>query len=394
MPTDLVDREFEDLATLLREDRPEADPFFVRELDAKVAAGFPREPRWRRLFTANPLLVPGVAASVLLAVILGAALLSSGPSNLSGLADTDMQEMSAPAPGSAGGAGGSAESAPEALEDEAAQQYSREERRAKGGPEPADAAGSASLVPSAARPGPGGGSPRSDAKQGRKVERSAALVLAAKPGGVQRVHDDVIEVTDQHDGFVMSSSVDVLDGGGGARLELRVPSDRLKPALADLSRIANADVRERSEAAQDITREFVSARTRLAEARADRRGLLRRLERAATDAEREAIKFRIREVNARIAAARTDLARVNNRAGYSNIAVTVVGDPVATAKEDDGVWSPGDAAGDAVRVLEVAAGVLLIALALAVPLALIGGLALVLARLTQRRRRERLLDAV
>lgn len=387
MPTDLdIDREFEDLATLLREDRPEVDPFFARELDAKVAAGFPREPRWRRLFSANPMLVPGVAASMLLALVVGLATLSNTGGDDSESGTVAMTE-------SAGGGGSEPAAAPQVTEDEAAQQYAREARRAKGGAEPAaDTAGAAGLAPGSIAPSPGGGSPRSDGTRARKVEQSAALVLAAKPGGVQRVHDEVIAVTDRHRGFVMSSSVDVLDGGGGARLELRVPSDRLKTALADLSRIA--DVRERREAAQDITREFVSARSRLAEARADRSGLLRRLARAATEAEREAIKSQLREANARITAAKTDLARVNNRASYSNVSVTVLGDPVAGQEEEDGAWTPGDAFDDAVRVLEVAAGVLLIALAVGLPLALIGALALVLARLTQRRRRERLLDAI
>ena len=53
-----------------------------------------------------------------------------------------------------------------------------------------------------------------------------------------------------------------------------------------------------------------------------------------------------------------------------------------------GVWTPGDAAGDALRVLEVAAGVLLIGLAVTLPLALLGGGAALVARSTRRRRRE------
>jgi acetolactate synthase regulatory subunit len=244
----------------------------------------------------------------------------------------------------------------------------------------------------AAPPAAGGGSPSSDFKQARIQETSASLVLGAKPGGVQGVADEIVAVTDRHRGFVLSSSVQATDDGGGASFELRVPSERLKAALADLSRVA--DVRERREAAQDITREFVSARSRLADARADRKGLLRRLARAATDLERESLKAQLRDVGSRIAAAKTDLARVNNRASYSNISVAVVGDPAAGAEENDGVWSPGDAAKDAVRVLEVVAGVLLIALAVGLPLALLAGLALILARLMQRRRRERLLDAI
>ena len=386
MPTDLdIEREFADLVETLREDRAEIRPHFARELDSKVAAGFPREPRWRTYLRFHPMLVPGVAASMLLAVVVSAAILSNG-----GIGSDDSDDG-----GMAAGGGGSAEVA-QVTEDSGggggstAQQYSARpapKRRAR------EKSSSANLKDQAASPPvPGGGSPASDRRVARRVETSASLVLGAKPGGVQRVADEVVAVTDRHRGFVMSSSVDVMDGGGGAQFQLRVPSDRLKAALADLSRIG--DVRERREAAQDITREFVSARSRLADARADRKGLLRRLAKAATDAERESIKFQLREVGNRIAAAKTDLARVNNRASYSNISVAVVGDPAAGAEEEDGTWSPGDAAGDALRVLEVAAGVILIALAVALPLALLAALALVLARLAGRRRRERLLDAI
>jgi hypothetical protein len=379
MPTDTdIEREFADLAELLREDRMEVAPFFARELDRKVAEGFPREPRWRKWFSvAAP---PALAMSMLVAVVVGLASLPRG-------GDEEEAASSGAISGevaSGGGGGGSAAMAvPESARDaeEASQSAAR---RAK--PKPS-AGGLESLSPSS-------GSPRSDPKTSRKVETSAALVLGAKPGGVQRVADEVVQVTDRHRGFVITSSVDVLDGGGGAAFELRIPSDRLKPALADLSRIG--DVRERREGSQDITQEFVSARSRLADARAERAGLLRQLSRATTDLERARVKALLRQVSSRISAAKTDLARVNNRASYSTITVSVVGDPSAGAAEEDegGAWTPGDAAKDALRVLEVAVGVLLIALAVALPLALIGALALLLARLTQRRRRERLLDAV
>ena len=376
MPTDLdIEREFADLVEVLREDRAEIRPHFARRLDEKVATGFPREPRWRKLFRAS-VLVPSVATSMLLALVVGLSSIEMGGDDSGDALDAS--------PGA--GEVAVSEPAPQVAEDSAdldgsGQQYSRA-RRGKSSPQAAGAA----------PPAAGGGSPSSDMKQARIQETSASLVLGAKPGGVQGVADEIVAVTDRHRGFVLSSSVQATDDGGGASFELRVPSERLKAALADLSRIA--DVRERREAAQDITREFVSARSRLADARADRRGLLRRLARAANDFERESLKAQLRDVGSRIAAAKTDLARVNNRASYSNISVAVVGDPSAGAVVDDGNWSPGDAAKDAVRVLEVVAGVLLIALAVGLPLALLAALALVLARLMQRRRRERLLDAI
>ena len=65
----------------------------------------------------------------------------------------------------------------------------------------------------------------------------------------------------------------------------------------------------------------------------------------------------------------------------------------AGEEEDDGVWSPGDAAQDALRVLEVIAGVALIALAVLLPLAVVVIGLWLAARWGSRRGRERALDA-
>ena len=93
--------------------------------------------------------------------------------------------------------------------------------------------------------------------------------------------DDAIRVTDRHGGFVLSSSVAAGEGAdAGANLDLRIPSTRLQPALADLSELAH--VRARTQETSDITAAFRSPRRRLADAFAERRGLLRQLARAVT----------------------------------------------------------------------------------------------------------------
>jgi hypothetical protein len=58
-----------------------------------------------------------------------------------------------------------------------------------------------------------------------------------------------------------------------------------------------------------------------------------------------------------------------------------------------GSWSPGDAARDAVRVLEVSAGVALVGLAVLVPLALLGAAGGLAAGAYRRRRREAALQS-
>jgi hypothetical protein len=58
-----------------------------------------------------------------------------------------------------------------------------------------------------------------------------------------------------------------------------------------------------------------------------------------------------------------------------------------------GAWTPRDALHDALRVLEVAAGVLVVSAAALAPIALVAALAGLAARSLRRRRREQALDA-
>jgi hypothetical protein len=214
------------------------------------------------------------------------------------------------------------------------------------------------------------------------------MTLAARPREIEDVADGIVRVTDGSGGFVASSSV---SGGDGGSFELRIPTNRLQKALADLSALAH--VRDRTQSSRDITAESVSARDRLREARNEREGLLRALARATSINETESVKARLRTVNAQISSARAAVRRVDNRASYANVSVSLVADRSGgAAAADDGRWTPGDALSDAVRVLEVAAGIALIVLAIALPLAILAGLAVGAARVSGRRRRERALD--
>ena len=242
-------------------------------------------------------------------------------------------------------------------------------------------------------PAPGQGAPGSDGRERRSVERSASLTLAARPRDIDAVSAQIQDVTRQQGGFVVSSTVNSSSGGGDGTFELRIPTRNLDAAIAALSRLGK--VRERAQRSQDITAAAVSARSRLKDARTERKSLLRQLGEAVTLTETQSIRARLGLVSREIEQARAEVRRVHNRAAFSTVAVTLVADASAVlpADEDDN-WTPGDAAQDALRLLEVAAGVALIALAVALPLALLAAPAAVAARWTRRRRREHALDAV
>jgi hypothetical protein len=376
---DTLPPELAELGELLREEPPRPDPAWARRLDDRAAAGFPRPPRrtpWTVLKAHRRVLIPAVSFACVALLVVGLASVNLSSDEMSGSGGGG--SLSSEGAGSAGGSAASS--------DERADGGSAGVRESKSQADTATS--SAPRVQPV--PVPGSGSPGSDRRRSRAQERSAALTLAAPPRKIEDVANGILRVTDAAGGFVASSTVSGGEGSGGS-FELRIPSARLDKAVADLSRLA--DVRDRTQSSRDITAETITARERLREAKREREGLLRALARATTLNETEAVKARLRTVNRELAVARQGVRRVENRAAYANVSVELVSDDGGAAvAPDDGRWTPGDALSDSLRVLEVAAGVAVIVLAIALPLALLAVLMTGGARLAGRRRRERALD--
>jgi hypothetical protein len=380
-----------ELAALLAGDRPAPDPDWARRMDARAANGFakPAAQRRRRHPALRSFTTPalGLAACALLALIIAFA--GSGGSNLeSGSGDSSAGGSGSPAGSGSSGASAGSESAGSSDSSGSSGSLAPPQRDSAGSgsaaPAPAVSGGSStvpvpSLKPSAA------GDPRSDRRSARKVERSASMTLGARRRELDAVADGAARVTTAVGGFVASSNVSSRRGG---ELELRVPAGRLDDAITRLSRLAHVRRLERS--TLDITAQSVSAKARIAELKAERRSLLRQLERAVTLDETDRLRARLHTVNRRLEAARARSRRVENRASYASLTVEVV--PERAAAAAPGAWTPRDAWHDALRVLEVAAGIALIAFAVALPLVLLGAPAWIATRRLAQRRRERALD--
>jgi hypothetical protein len=347
-----------ELAILVRDERPAPDPAFAYSLDERARRGFPRTPKRRRAFAWPKFTLPalGVAASVLLVVVIASSIPNA----------TD---------DSSGGGGSSKAAAPNT--EQAAPSASDESAARK---QADSAGGAASSSPALAAP----------SAPHRYVERSAQITLATTPRDIDGAAAKVIAVADDLGGYVASSQI---TSGEGGTFELRVPERRLQRALERLSAIGK--VRNRTQAAQDITGSVVSVRSRLKDARTERESLLKQLAKATTTNETTSIRARLRIVSRQIAAAKGELKSVKRRASTSSVSVTLEADKDAGgAAGGDDRWSPGDALKDAGRVLEVTASVLLVAGAVALPLGLIALLVWLAARQASHRRRERALDAV
>jgi hypothetical protein len=253
--------------------------------------------------------------------------------------------------------------------------------KAATGNEPAGEAGSADSTSSAGAVAAG-----SEASPARVQQRAASITLAPKPEGVQSVADQVAQLAARDGGFVQSSQVRLQRGSGGeANLQLSLPTARLSAALAELARLA--PTRAQSQSSQDITDEYGAARTKLADAVAERRALLRALAKASAQGEIESLRARLSLAGGAIARARTALQAVAKRAGNANVEVTVLGDRHAGGDRS----ALGNALYDAGDVLKVALAVLIVALAGLVPLALLGVLGAIAWRASRRRLRERAL---
>ena len=115
------------------------------------------------------------------------------------------------------------------------------------------------------------------------------MTLSADPDEVADVADGVVEVTERYDGIVVSSDVSTGAGGRGrASFDLRIPSQNLQAALADLSDLAH--VTSRDEGSRDITAPFVTAEERFDDAKAEVDALLEQLAEADSADEIAAIR--------------------------------------------------------------------------------------------------------
>jgi Domain of unknown function (DUF4349) len=345
-PHESGDAVLAELAALLATDRPTPDPQWARRLDARAAKGFakpPRRPRFPRAWLGPAAGLAATAALIAIVAIVphhGTETASSG----GGVSSSD--------------SGGS---------------------NASGG--------SSSAASQAAPAAPAPGVTAEGVTRDRKVERSATMRLGAPRRDLDAVADGVARVTTQLGGFVASSNLSSREGG---ELDLRVPAGRLDDAIARLSRLGHVRRLERS--TLDITAQAVSARTRIADLKAERRSLLHQLADSTTLEQTNRLRDRLTAVNRRLQAARASARRIATRAALASLSVELVPERAKAAATGGGGWSPGDAWHDALRVLEVAAGIALVAFAVALPLLLLGVPAWLATRRLNRTRRERALD--
>jgi hypothetical protein len=344
--------------------RPTPGEEFAEKLDRLAAASFPasaRKPvgmpalRWSRL---APALGALLVAAVVIAVV-------ASRSNDTSFTSPDGQGIQAigRSQNATGGAGGGAAAT--------AQQGKGIAPSQEVAPSPLPPT---PVPPSAARPHNG---------RPQIQERSASLGLSTDAGKLQDAADGVIQVTDRYDGFVDSSTVHAGGSIGHASFALRIPTIHVNDALADLSALGHVTARD--EGSTNVTPAYTDAGKTFRDARAKVDSLRAQLQNASSPAEAAAIRQQLDAARDQLAAARAVLRGLKQRVALTPVQVEITA-------HGDGSWSIGDAAAEAVSVLEAIAGATLIALAVLVPLAALCALGWLGARELQRRQRESSLD--
>jgi Domain of unknown function (DUF4349) len=333
-----------ELAAALGEMRPAPAPEFAARLDARAAAGFPRESRLGAAL--------GAAGARLAAVPPRRLIAPAGAFAVAAI----VVATTVVAINNSGDAGSSADQGNVLGYLDRAATPARE----------AAAGGEAETQSSSALPAPSSGPYAADAGR-RQVERSAEVVLGAEPEQVRADAAKVFTAVQAADGIVLGSSI--TDGGSAsAEFTLLIPSDGLGDALAAISRIG--EVRSRHEATDDITAPTVRTAERLQDTRARIDGLLGQLAEATTDDERAVVESRLRAERARAGALRSRLSSLHRRANLSRVSVRIESGG-SSENGAPGAWGAGDGVDGAGRILAVAAGVAVIGLALLSPFALL-----------------------
>jgi chaperonin cofactor prefoldin len=366
-----------DLLALTRDVRAAEPPMtmgFRARLDRDVAAGFPRRGGRRAWSLRWPSMqVTGALAAVLLALVVATVVIAGRGGS------TPAGNVTASGPASTSASSGAA--AADATATESAPAPAPEARKAA----PSVAAGAGAATSTA------GGTTSTDG--GRSVEHSVDLTLQVDQATFLKATDEVVQAAQASGGYVSASNLGRTEAQGTAIFTLRIPVDRLDQAVNRLSSLGHVAALNRS--SEDLTSQVDSLQAKLDDARDQRSALLKALGNASTDNQAKALQQRLALVRKHITSLQSQQGRLRSRTQRSTVAVTITTKDksgLAIPPKHDDRWTPGDAARDAVRVLESIAGGAIIALAILLPLGLLAFGATTVSRSTRRRRREHALD--
>jgi hypothetical protein len=233
---------------------------------------------------------------------------------------------------------------------------------------------------------------------GAKQIESAQISLNAANDHIDQVSQEVFNVVSDEHGSVGSSKITAAtsnSGGGYAFFTLSIPTSNLQAAMTQLSRLRYATVGSRTDATQNVGGQYSRDQRQLRDAQALRVSLLKQLQTADSETAIDSIEAQIKTAERQISSGQATLHSLQHSIGYSKVSVEInsVERRVFPVAHKSSGFTIKRAGHDAVRVLIVSAGVALIALAVLIPIGLLGALIGWSGAIMRQRRRERALDA-
>jgi Domain of unknown function (DUF4349) len=230
------------------------------------------------------------------------------------------------------------------------------------------------------------------------VVQSAQLQLSTPNGHIDTVAQEVFNVVALENGSVQHSDVTQAAGGsnGGsyATFSLSIPTSNLQETLTRMSALHYASVSSRTDGAQNVGGQYGADQRHIADQKAVRSALLRQLQTAYTQSAIDSLQAQLKLAERQLSADQAALGSLQHQISYSSLQVQVNAGPIVyplrTASHG---FTVSRAAHDSVRVLVVAAGVALVALAVLVPLGLLALLGSWIGFGVRRRRRRQALDS-
>jgi len=405
-PVDPAHAEIAELALLLTATRELPSEQFTQRLDARVARRFvaapaassPRQRARARfsLWSARPGFASALAggfAAVVVATVIASGVLSSGPAQkvVSGSALSSAGRTPSNVAGSLSRSAGTTSGSPASRASTSAKLGGASTNSASSGAAARPATNLTKAPTTAAVPTPASSS-------ASHVIQSAQLLLSTPNAHIDQVAQEVFNVVSLENGTVKSSQVTEAAGGdnGGsyATFSLNIPTANLQQAITRMSLLRYASVSSRTDGTQNVNGQYAADQRHITDQRAVRAALLKQLQSADTQSAIDSLQAQLELAERQLGSDQAALQSLQHQISYSSLQVqgnaAAIVYPLRTASHG---FTVGRAAHDSLRVLVVAAGVALIALAVMVPLGLLGAVAAWIALWLRRRRRQQALDA-
>jgi hypothetical protein len=218
---------------------------------------------------------------------------------------------------------------------------------------------------------------------GNRIVRTATVNLEVRKGGIGDAISQATDVVARNKGIYVAASTSLpSDGVARGQVTFRVPVVAFEPVLRDLKALGT--YRGEKSSTDDVTSDYVDLKGQLTAWRAQERTYLRLLDRARSIADVISVQNQLQQVQSNIERLQGQVNYLEDQSSYSTIVLSLTEPGAGAAGRPKGTYAKAwDLAVTGLVRMSAAALVLVVWL---VPLAALGAVALLVARLARRPR--------